>query len=257
MTANSPDAAQITISPDDAQMAITLDHARTATALNGTWEAALAHLRAADPIMGQLIEQIGPCLLQQDREHFYSLLSSIVSQQISTRAAAAIMARVEAVFPPDEGPTATRVLAVGPEALRGAGLSGVKVRYVIDLAERVADGRLDLAHIATLDDEEVIAALTQVKGIGRWTAEMFLIFSLARPDVLPVGDLGFRAAVRRHYALAELPKEAESRQIGACWAPYRTIATWYLWRSLGSVPRQERVEQARTTLAVKARTETR
>jgi DNA-3-methyladenine glycosylase II len=200
-------------------------------------DAALAHLRAADPVLGRLIEQIGPYVLQRDPDHFYALFSSIVAQQISVRAAATIMGRVEALFPVEEGITAEGVLAAGPEALRAAGLSGVKTRYVLDLAQRVADGQLDLGRLATLDDDAVIAELVQVRGIGRWTAEMFLIFSLARPDVLPVDDLGFRAAVKRHYGLAELPGSDELRALGARWAPYRTVATWYLWRSLGNTPR--------------------
>ncbi len=202
-------------------------------------EYALAHLRAADPILAGLIELVGPYALQRDPGHFYALLSSIVSQQISVRAAATIMGRVEALFRDGAGVTAQGVLALGPDPLRGAGLSGMKTRYVLDLAERVADGQLDLEQLATLDDEAVIAELIQVKGIGRWTAEMFLIFSLGRPDVLPVDDLGFRAALKRHYGLAELPTREESRAIGAAWAPYRTVATWYLWRSLGTVPRGE------------------
>src|SRR5439155_20781350 len=132
---------------------------------------------------------------------------------------ATIMGRIEALFPAEEGITAEGVLAAGPEALRTAGLSGMKTRYVLDLAERVADGRLDLGRLATLDDDAVIAELVQVRGIGRWTAEMFLIFSLGRPDVLPVDDLGFRTAVKRHYGLAALPGADELRALGARWAP--------------------------------------
>ena len=202
-------------------------------------DAALAHLRAADQVLARLIDQIGPYALQRDPGHFYALLSSIVSQQISVRAAATIMGRIEALFPDGTSVTAAGVLALGTEPLRAAGLSGMKTRYVLDLAERVAVGQLDLDHIATLDDEAVIAELVQVKGIGRWTAEMFLIFSLGRPDVLPVADLGLRAAVRLHYGLAELPTRDESHALGAPWAPYRTVATWYLWRSLAKTPRGE------------------
>jgi DNA-3-methyladenine glycosylase II len=113
----------------------------------------------------------------------------------------------------------------------------MKTRYVLDLSERTADGRLDLDRLATLDDEAVIAELVQVKGIGRWTAEVFLIFALGRPDVLPVDDLGFRAAVKQQYGLDELPTADQLRTFGERWAPYRTVATWYLWRSLGNVPR--------------------
>ena len=137
-------------------------------------DAALAHLRAADPVLGGLIEQIGPYVLQRDPDHFYALFSSIVAQQISVRAAATIMGRVDALFPAQEGITAEGVLAASPEALRAVGLSSMKTRYVLDLAERVADGRLDLERLASLDDDAVIAELVQVRGIGRWTAEMFL-----------------------------------------------------------------------------------
>jgi 3-methyladenine DNA glycosylase/8-oxoguanine DNA glycosylase len=160
-------------------------------------DAALAHLRAADPVLGGLIEQIGPYVLQRDPDHFYALFSSIVAQQISVRAAATIMGRVEALFPAQKGITAEGVLAAGPEALRAVGLSSIKTRYVLDLAQRVADGRLDLERLASLDDDAVIAELVQVRGIGRWTAEMFLIFALGRPNVLPVDDLGFRVAVKQ------------------------------------------------------------
>jgi DNA-3-methyladenine glycosylase II len=197
---------------------------------------AIAHLRAADPVLSRIIDAVGPCRLRRDPNHFYALFSSIVSQQISVRAAAAVMRRVEILFPPDEGPTALRVVALGLEPLRAAGLSGQKARYVLDLAGHVADGQLDLDHLSGLGDEEVIAELAQVKGIGRWTAEMFLIFSLGRPDVLPVDDLGFRTALKRHYELGGLPGRDESRARGAAWAPYRTVATWYLWRSLNNAP---------------------
>jgi len=199
-------------------------------------EAALAHLRSVDPVLARLIEAVGPFRLPHRPGHFYALLSSIVSQQISTRAAAAIMGRIEALFPPDDGVTAEGVLVLGLEALRGAGLSGPKTRYVLDLAERVANRELDLEGLATQDDEAIIAALVRVKGIGRWTAEMFLIFSLRRMDVLPVDDLGLRASLQRHYGLAGLPDRATSHQFGASWAPYRTVATWYLWRSVNIVP---------------------
>ena len=198
----------------------------------------LAHLRTADPVIGRLIDEVGPFALRCDPSHVYAVLSSIVSQQISVRAAATIMGRVEALFTDDGGMTAARVLALGAEPLRAAGLSGMKTRYVLDLAERVADGRLDLNRLSTLDDEEVIAELVQVKGIGRWTAEMHLIFGLGRLDVLPVDDLGFRAAVKKHYGLADLPTAVESRALGARWAPYRTAATWYLWRSLSLTPHE-------------------
>jgi DNA-3-methyladenine glycosylase II len=146
------------------------------------------------------------------------------------------MGRVEALFPSAHDLTPEAVLAIGADPLRAAGLSGMKARYVLDLAERVAAGRLDLDLVATLEDEAVIAELIQVKGIGRWTAEMFLIFSLGRLDVLPVDDFGLRAAVKRSYGFDDLPKAPQIRALAVPWAPYRTVATWYLWRSLSLRP---------------------
>ena len=199
---------------------------------------ALAHLRASDPTLARLIDAAGAYELRRGSAHFSSLLSSIVSQQISTHAAAAVMRRVEALVPEGEELTAGVVVALDPGALRGAGLSAAKTAYVLDLAARVAGGQLDLERLTALDDEAVIAELVQVKGIGRWTAEMFLMFSLGRPDVLPVDDLGLRTALRRHYALATLPDRAASHALGAPWAPYRSVATWYLWRSLQTMPKE-------------------
>ncbi len=203
---------------------------------SGDSEAALAHLQSVDPVLARLIEAVGPFQLPHRPGHFYALLSSIVSQQISTRAAAAIMGRIEALFPADDGIAAEGVLALGVGALRGAGLSGPKTGYVLDLAGRVANREIDLEGLAARDDEAVIAELVRVKGIGRWTAEMFLIFSLRRMDVLPVDDLGLRASLQRYYGLDALPDRATSHQLGATWAPYRTVATWYLWRSLNIAP---------------------
>jgi len=194
--------------------------------------AALAHLRAVDPVLAEVLADAGPYGLTPSGQHFHALVSSIVSQQISTRAAAAIMARVEALYGAGDAVTAAATLALDPLRLRGAGLSGVKVSYILDLAAHVHDGRLDLARIALMDDDAVIDALVAVKGIGRWTAEMFLLFSLGRPDVLPVGDLGLRAAVQRHYKLDALPDATTLHAIGAAWSPYRGVATWYLWQSL-------------------------
>ncbi len=193
---------------------------------------ALAHLRAVDPVLAAVLADAGPYGLAPSDRRFHALVSSIVSQQISTRAASSIMARVEALYGSGDDVTATATLALDPLTLRGAGLSGVKVGYILDLAARVDDGRLDLARIASLDDDDVIAALVAVKGVGRWTADMFLMFSLGRMDVFPVGDLGLRAAVQRHYNLEALPDAKALQAIGASWSPYRSVATWYLWQSL-------------------------
>lgn len=190
---------------------------------------ALVHLCAADATLARLITAIGPYTLRRDAHGFASLVDAIISQQISVKAADAILARVVAAV---ETLTPAALLELGPERLRALGLSNQKARYVLDLAAHVYDGRLDLAHLDALDDEAVIAQLVQVKGIGRWTAEMYLIFALGRPDVLPVDDLGLRQGVQRAYGLAELPKGPAISAIAAPWRPYRSIATWYLWRSL-------------------------
>jgi DNA-3-methyladenine glycosylase II len=161
---------------------------------------------------------------------WWELVDSITSQQLSLKASATILTRVEALFP--ERPTPSELAGVDPERLRAAGLSWAKVRYVQDLAARVADGRLDLEALRQLNDEDVIATLTEVKGIGRWTAEMFLIFHLGRPDVLPVDDLGFREAAMRLYRLPERPDAETLTALGERWRPYRSVATRLLWKSL-------------------------
>jgi DNA-3-methyladenine glycosylase II len=196
--------------------------------------AAVAHLSAADPVLARLVAAIGPPHLRHEPHLFTALVSAIVGQQISVSAASAIRARLAARCGPDQALTPEALLALTHDDLRAIGLSRAKEAYVTDLAAKVASGAVDLATIHQLPDEEVIAELTRVKGIGRWTAEMFLIFSLGRPDVLPVDDLGFRSRVRRHYNLAALPQAAELRALGEPWRPYRSFGTWYLWRS-GSV----------------------
>lgn len=194
---------------------------------------ALGHLCDADATLARIIAAVGPFTLQREPHGFYTLVDAIVSQQISVKAAAAIMARVAQAAAP-LGPVT--LLELGPERLRGLGLSNQKARYVLDLAARAADGRLDLDHLAALDDEAVVTELTRVTGIGRWTAEMYLIFALGRPDVLPVADLGLRQAVQRAYGLADLPQGPAIQALAAPWRPYRSVATWYLWRSLGNTP---------------------
>jgi DNA-3-methyladenine glycosylase II len=194
------------------------------------------HLARRDAILKPLIAAIGSCTLRVSSDHFDTLVRSIVSQQISSKAAKAISSRLQEKigrFHPN------RVLAASDDELRSAGLSRGKVRSVRDLAEKCADGLIPLKKLAAMDDAEVISTLTQVHGIGPWTAEMFLIFSLGRTDVLPVGDYGLRAGVQRHYELAELPKKAELVELTAPWQPYRSIGTWYIWRSLGGVPQSD------------------
>jgi DNA-3-methyladenine glycosylase II len=194
-------------------------------------QAALAHLAAADPVMARLIAGFGPIKRQRSRPRFYGLVRAILGQQISVKAADAIDARLRALFP-DGIIDPTLLLALDDATLRGAGLSVAKLRSLRDLATHVASGALDLDQIHTLPDEDVIAQLVQVRGIGRWTAEMFLIFSLNRDDVLSVGDLGVRQGIQRLYGFDAEPTHAECHAIAEPWRPYRTIATFYLWHSL-------------------------
>ncbi len=190
--------------------------------------AAITMLSACDPVMAATIERVGPCTLVPNPNLFETLVDAIVSQQISVKAADAIMARLRTATPGGL-PTPAALLTLEHDALRAVGLSTPKARYVRDLTERVSSGQLDLKLLETLEDEVVIEELTKVKGIGRWTAEMMLIFSLGRPDVLPVDDLGFVEGVRGAYGLEERPKPKEMRARGEQWCPYRTFATWYMW----------------------------
>ncbi len=194
------------------------------------------HLSRRDAILRPLIARVGRCTLDPGGDRFAALVRAVVAQMISTKAARAITARLEAMVG-DLAPE--RILAAGEGLLREAGLSGSKAQALADLAAHVTDGRLPLARLEELDDEEVIARLVPVRGIGRWTAEMFLIFSLGRLDVLPVDDFGLRAGVRDHYWLKELPGRAVLRELAESWRPYRSVATWYLWRSRGFVPQSE------------------
>jgi len=186
-------------------------------------------------VLARIIAERGPCALAPDPAYFARLVRAIVGQQISVKAASSIRARLYALVPDGEA-TPEAILRLSDEDLRGAGVSRPKARSLRDLAEKVSSGQLDLAGLNGKPDEEVIRDLVQVRGIGRWTAEMLLIFALGRPDVLPVDDLGFRNAVQRAYGLGALPGPAELREIAAPWHPYASIATWYLWRSLDNVP---------------------
>jgi DNA-3-methyladenine glycosylase II len=193
-------------------------------------------LMRRDPVLGAAIKKIGPCLMadRQRRDHLSALIGSIVSQQLSTKAAATIFGRFVALFPDQQILGHREIAALDDQALRGVGLSGQKVNYVRDLCARIEDGRLKLDELDALADEEVIARLVAVKGFGRWTAEMFLMFRLHRPDVLPVGDLGIVVAVQRLYRLRKRPDPKRLQKIGEGWKPYRSVASWYLWQSLKS-----------------------
>jgi len=193
------------------------------------------HLSRRDPLLRPIIKRVGPCTLQPGGDAFALLVRAIIAQLISTKAAATIGARVVAALEP-HGLTPSAVAAVREEVLRGAGLSRAKALALKDLASRAESGELPLDRLSELSDEEVIECLVPVRGIGRWTAEMFLIFSLGRLDVLPVDDFGLRAGVRDVYQLPDLPTRAALRERGEVWRPYRSIATWYFWRSRGGVP---------------------
>lgn len=193
--------------------------------------AAQVHLKRKDPVLRRLIRDVGPFTLRAERRHFEMLVRSIVSQQISTAAARTILSRLVVALEPD-GYSPQRIAALSVEQLREIGISRQKAGYVLDLASRVAAGEINFRSLVRADDETVIGKLTEVKGIGVWTAQMFLMFSLGRMDVLPVGDLGIRKAIQNQWNLAELPAPAEIETIARPWRPYATIACWYLWRSL-------------------------
>jgi DNA-3-methyladenine glycosylase II len=205
--------------------------------------AAVDHLRGADPTLARVLEKVGPLTLEPRDGTFRMLSRAIFFQQLAGPAARAILGRVLASLDADEDNwyTAERFLAASDDQLRAAGLSRQKMAYLRDLADKFATGALSEDGFEELDDEAVIQRVSAVKGIGRWTGEMFLIFSLGRPDVLPVDDLGVRRGMQITYALSDLPKPDEMRRIAEPWRPYRSAGTWYMWRSLGvALPEQGR-----------------
>jgi DNA-3-methyladenine glycosylase II len=199
--------------------------------------AAQAHLRRVDPVLAGLIDRFGPLAERHPgTDHYGALVRAIVGQQLSTTAARAIHGRLLESFGGQQ-PTTAQILAADPEAMRAAaGLSRAKVVFLRSLAEHVESGELDLDGLAELDDDQVMADLVAIKGIGTWTAHMFLMFQLERPDILPVGDLGIRRAVERAYGLAELPGADQITALAEPWRPHRTLASLYLWRSLENEP---------------------
>jgi len=206
-------------------------------------DAAVDHLRGADPTLAAVIESVGPLTLEPRDGAFRMLSRAIFFQQLAGPAARAILGRVLATLGADEDnwyePAA--LLSASDEQLRTAGLSRQKMAYLRDLADKFASGVLSEDGFEELDDEEVIQRVSAVKGIGRWTGEMFLIFSLGRPDILPVDDLGVRRGMQIAYGLSDLPKPDEMRRIAEPWRPYRSAGTWYMWRSLGvALPEQGR-----------------
>lgn len=215
-----------------------MDHSRfqqgtSSMPLLSAYQKARRHLCRTDEVLRLLIQQVGPCTLRHDPDPFAVLVRSIIAQQISSRAAMAISNRLLQAI----GVLTPRtLLSADEETLRQAGLSAPKRLALLDLATRVDEGSVRLDQVRKMTDEEVIAHLLPVRGIGRWTAEMFLIFGLGRLDVLPVGDFGLKAGVQRLYRLDELPDRERLHEIAAPWAPYRSVGTWYVWRSFGPVP---------------------
>ncbi len=220
------------------------------------YEKARRLLMRRDPVLRDAIKKIGPCLMadRQRKDHLTALVGAIVSQQLSTKAAATIFGRFTALFPEHHIPSAAAIDAVSDHQLRIVGFSGQKISYLRDLCGRIGDGRLNLDELEALPDEAVIERLTAVKGFGRWTAEMFLMFRLHRPDVLPVDDLGIVNAIQRLYRMRKRPKRDRILKMGEAWRPYRSVASWYLWQTLrnepltraaGSRPRSPRASRAR------------
>jgi DNA-3-methyladenine glycosylase II len=193
--------------------------------------AATRHLKRKDPVLRAVIERVGPCKLRPARDRFHTLVRSIIAQQISGSAARTITGRLEELMAP-KNVSAEALAKLNPARLRKVGVSPQKAGYLADLADKVLSGAVRLDRIARRTDAEVIAELIQVKGIGVWTAEMFLIFSLGRPDVLPCDDLGLRSALRNLYKLTDMPSRQLCDQIALPWRPYASVATWYCWRSL-------------------------
>jgi len=191
---------------------------------------AVIHLKKSDPVLRAIIERVGPCRMEFGPAEFSSVAEAIVYQQLNGKAAVTIFKRFAALA--GEPITPEGILKLKDAQLRSVGLSKQKSAYLKDLAAKTASGLLDFSRLPELSDEEVIKHLTQVKGIGVWTAHMFLMFSLRRPNVLPTGDYGVQVAVKKHYKKRKLPKPKDMEKIARAWEPYRSVACWYMWRSL-------------------------
>ena len=191
---------------------------------------AILHLKQSDPVLAGIIERVGTYRIEYREPEFPTLVRSIVYQQLNGKAAFTILSRLLSAMP--DGLTPDAILSLTPEKMRALGLSGQKTAYIRDLAERTRTGNLDFARFVRMNDEDVVEHLTQVKGVGVWTAHMFLIFALRRPDILPTGDLGVRAAIKKAYRLRQLPKPEKMEKIAKRWHPYCSVAAWYFWRSL-------------------------
>jgi DNA-3-methyladenine glycosylase II len=192
---------------------------------------AILHLKKADPVMRAIIDRVGAYKIEHRDPSFETLVRSIVYQQLSGKVASVILGRLIAMLP-DRKVTPETILKLTPARMRKAGLSKQKTAYIRDLARKTKQGHVKFETLADLEDHEVIEHLTQVKGIGVWTAHMFLIFALRRPDILATGDLGVRVAIRKAYRLEELPHPKQVEEMAVPWRPYCSVAVWYLWRSL-------------------------
>lgn len=199
------------------------------------WERGRKYLAKKDPVLKHVMRCVGPCTLAPRRDYFVVLCKSIFTQQISTKVAAVLFARFRKLFPRGT-PTAKGVLALSDQALRGVGLSRQKITYLRDLSTRFDAGEIPTRRFGSMTDEEIIQSLLPIKGVGRWTAEMFLIFVLNRPDVWPVDDFGVRKFTQEAYGMKEMPKGKPLVEFGEKWRPWRTLATWYLWRWGGLTP---------------------
>ena len=191
---------------------------------------AVNHLRTADPVLAAIIERVGACRMEFGEPTFHALAESILYQQLNGRAAATIMDRFTALA--GDPLTPKGILKLSDAEMRGVGLSRQKTSYLRDLAEKTQAGVLQFDRLPGMTEKEVIEHLTQVKGVGVWTAHMFLMFTLRHPDILPTGDYGVQAAMKKHYKKRKWPKPDVMMKIAKTWAPYRSIACWYLWRSL-------------------------
>jgi len=191
---------------------------------------AVNHLKKCDPVLAAIIERVGPCRMEYGPPEFHSLAEAIIYQQLNGKAAVTIFKRFTDLA--GDPVTPEGILKLSDEQLRGVGLSKQKSAYVKDLAAKTRAGLLDFSRLIELPDDEVIKHLTQVKGVGVWTAQMFLMFTLKRPDVLPTGDYGVQAAIKKAYGKRKMPKPKDMEKIARAWSPYRSIACWYLWRSL-------------------------
>ena len=214
---------------------------------------AVAHLKRVDPILGGVIDRVGPYRIPRRPERFQALVRAIIFQQLAGRAAQTIYDRFVKQVGGKRFPTPALVLAASDEALRAAGLSRGKTAYIRDLAGHVRDRTLNFHRFPGMDDDAIITDLTRVRGIGRWTAEMFLMFNLHRPDVFPVDDLGVRNAVARLYAMSQPPPPKELREFGERWRPYRSVASWYLWQSMRLVTPGDSADGAAAKVKASAR----